>query len=528
MYGRILLVVCAIWLWAGTVNARDIDVNSLTDIAFEGTRDALRFSFEAAQPLAATDISAKADGAVLIFRFEGTQVARKWLKFKDAGIVRTLLHPSRKNAPAAVLRVRTTHKKVPRVLLSNIRVQPMDGRLVVSVPRTTAIAKRWASAPEVVAEAEAAPAAVEAPTEAPTEAAPVEAAAAAVAPEAEAAPATGEDQPLFADAAPAAAEEAAQTVAHTAPREGGPGTEIVVLSLLLLGGTGFFLFRKMKGQKLDGSGKAVIRPIGAHMLGPKQGLLLVEVAGERVLLGTGDKGVQMLAKINGEGEAIGSADDVATAAGAEPAEIADQMPNFAAALQKAQADAEAREAAAPAPTPVPVTPTARTIPGARASELTAAANPQTDSADAYDEGADEAASIASRVESVIARVRAVTTGKGDAANDGFADDPVATDDVERDFFARADEVAREAAEEDALELLADRMESEDTVAIGGRTGRKAPPPLPARARKKSAERRAAARKQAKATQASVTRLTPPAEDPAANDLLAKIRRLQGA
>lgn len=525
MYGRILLAICAIWLWAGTVNARDIDVNALTNIGFEGTRDALRFSFEAEQPLAATDISAKVDGAVLIFRFEGTKVARKWLKFEDAGIVRTLLHPSRKDAPAAVLRVRTTHKKVPRVLLSNIRVQPTDGGLVVSVPRTTAIAKRWASAPEVVAEAEAAPAAVETPTEA----APVEAAAAADAPEAEAAPAAGEDQPLFAEEAPAAAEEEAQTVAHTAPREGGPGTEIVVLSLLLLGGTGFFLFRKMKGQKLDGSGKAVIRPIGAHMLGPKQGLLLVEVAGERVLLGTGDKGVQMLAKINGEGaEAIGRADDVAAAAGAEPTEIADQMPNFAAALQKAQAEAEAREAAAPAPTPVPVTPTARTIPGARASELTAAANPQTDSADAYDEGADEAASIASRVESVIARVRAVTTGKGDAANDGFADDPVATDDVERDFFARADEVAREAAEEDALELLADRMESEDTVAIGGRTSRKAPPPLPARARKKSAERRAAARKQAKAAEASVTRLTPPAEDPAANDLLAKIRRLQGA
>ena len=35
------------------------------------------------------------------------------------------------------------------------------------------------------------------------------------------------------------------------------------------------------------------------MLGPKQSLLLVDVAGDMVLLGTGDKGIQMLTKIEG-------------------------------------------------------------------------------------------------------------------------------------------------------------------------------------------------------------------------------------
>ena len=37
------------------------------------------------------------------------------------------------------------------------------------------------------------------------------------------------------------------------------------------------------------------------MLGPKQGLLLVDVAGEMVLLGTTDKGVQLLTKLEGNG-----------------------------------------------------------------------------------------------------------------------------------------------------------------------------------------------------------------------------------
>ena len=57
----------------------------------------------------------------------------------------------------------------------------------------------------------------------------------------------------------------------------------------------------MKQMKPATEGGPLIRPIGTHMLGPKQGLLLVDVAGEMVLLGTTDKGVQLLTKLDGTG-----------------------------------------------------------------------------------------------------------------------------------------------------------------------------------------------------------------------------------
>ena len=75
--------------------------------------------------------------------------------------------------------------------------------------------------------------------------------------------------------------------------------------LLFLGLIGLVFWKKMRTPPVGSGEGPMIKPVGTHMLGPKQGLLLVDVAGQMVLLGTSDKGVQMLTKIENENGAPG-------------------------------------------------------------------------------------------------------------------------------------------------------------------------------------------------------------------------------
>ncbi|MFN3201730.1 MAG: flagellar biosynthetic protein FliO [Bradymonadia bacterium] len=70
---------------------------------------------------------------------------------------------------------------------------------------------------------------------------------------------------------------------------------IGVLAFALFGLWGVKKLRRRQPGAIDGR---LIKPLSSHLLGPRHGLLLVDVAGEHVLLGTSDKGVQMLTKIN--------------------------------------------------------------------------------------------------------------------------------------------------------------------------------------------------------------------------------------
>jgi flagellar biogenesis protein FliO len=96
----------------------------------------------------------------------------------------------------------------------------------------------------------------------------------------------------------------------------GMGAAAATLCLMLAGG--LLLWRKVKGHTGDRGTGRLIRPLGTHVLGPKQGLLLLDVAGEMVLIGTSDKGVQMLTKIEKSDRAEAPAMARATMAPAAP------------------------------------------------------------------------------------------------------------------------------------------------------------------------------------------------------------------
>lgn len=278
-----------------TVNARTKAVKTLTEVGFEGTEEALRFELVADDALSPDDISADAEGTVISFRVDGAKTTRRWVSTRDDLIKRTLLHPSRDGA--AVLRVRL-NEKVTAQMLRNVMVKAEDGTLTVLLPRSTAIAERWAGAATVAPPKAVLPPTViepsgeaEAVTEAPAAVAEPAPTGVAVAP---AAPATEAETPLVLDA-PAESEPLTSAVAQPSPE--GPSLGVTAVSMLFLGVVGLLLWRRTKAQRGAGGAGPMIKPVGTHLLGPKQSLLLVDVAGEMVLLGTTDKGVQMLTKI---------------------------------------------------------------------------------------------------------------------------------------------------------------------------------------------------------------------------------------
>lgn len=396
-----------------SVNARTKGVKALTDVEFEPTEEALRFEFVADGPLTTEQISAhRPEKRVISFRVRGTETKRRWLKFEDGLVKRTLLHPSNREE-AAVLRIRL-NEDITSGMLENVMVREEDGVLVVLMPRTEAIAARWAAPapkavlPPTVLEEEPALAEETAPEE--TVEADVEVAAEATAPEAPPAEPTGE-QTLLAlgdgDAAETPAEADTPLSAGVAqPTTEGPGMGVVAMSMFFLMVVGFLMWKRSRGQRSDGTGGPLIKPVGSHMLGPKQSLLLVDVAGEMVLLGTTDKGVQMLTKIQGAGEEAVAAAERATGSAVTPS--ANEVP--LSALQ--------REALGEDATPTPVV------------------------------------GLADRLGRAFARVRAAARGADKA------DDDVSSNDLERDFFARSREAVREAADEEAFEALMNAAENE--------------------------------------------------------------------
>jgi flagellar biogenesis protein FliO len=95
------------------------------------------------------------------------------------------------------------------------------------------------------------------------------------------------------------ATDAARPLADEPDAPAGPSLGAVAAALLLLGATAWYLLRKTKAMRKGTAGQQrVIRTVGSHLLGPKHALLLVEVAGELVLLTTNEKGVQLLTKID--------------------------------------------------------------------------------------------------------------------------------------------------------------------------------------------------------------------------------------
>ncbi len=326
---RAILLALALCLPVA-VNAQTQDVRTLTDVKFAAAAEALEFTFVADGPLTADRLQTTAEGEVIIFGVAGAKTERRWLAFADAAINRTFLHPS-PDGKSAKLRVRLK-APVDRSVVANVKVRVTDGRLVASMPRTAAIAAQWAAPAAVVAVA-AAP--VEAPA-APVEAAPVadapavaETAPAAEAPAVADAPAVEDEAPVAAAAAapaeaPAAAEaaqplvlaandvavtpavesltlatDAARPLAGEPEAPTGPSLGAVAAALLLLAGTAWYLLRKAKAMRKGAAGpQKLIRTVGSHFLGPKHALLLVEVAGELVLLSTNEKGVQLLTKID--------------------------------------------------------------------------------------------------------------------------------------------------------------------------------------------------------------------------------------
>lgn len=321
-------LICALLLPAA-VNARSPGVKTLTDVAFAAHDDRVEFVLTADPPLAPDAISARADGAVLMIRLDDTRAERRWIDTPDRLVRRTLLHPSKTDGPAAVVRSRFT-RAIDPAILSDIRVRAEGDTLVVAVPRTAAIARRWAAA-------DAAPAATAGTSTATTSTPAAPARAAEPAPAADAltsaipgaagegeredeadalaadeatdlaaAPAAiptattaalGEDAPLTAEPAAPDATETPFAAGLTSPDAQGPGLAAFAVSLLFLAAVALLMWRRMRGARDAHTGRPLIRPVGTHMLGPKQSLLLVDVAGEMVLLGTTDKGVQMLTKI---------------------------------------------------------------------------------------------------------------------------------------------------------------------------------------------------------------------------------------
>jgi flagellar biogenesis protein FliO len=337
-----------------------------------------------------------------------------------------------------------------------------------------------------------APVSAAAPVSAPATPAPAPVSAAAVVPPPSPAPESaiaktptaGDTSLTLADettpgAADPFAEDPGAVVANAGVSES-TGMGAAAMSIFLLLGGGFFLWRKIRGHRGESGTGRLIRPLGTHVLGPKQGLLLLDVAGEMVLIGTSDKGVQMLTKI-------------------ERGEKAETRPENI-----------ARET-----TPA-VTPTELSLLGGAAE-----AAPKTPKLN-----------VAERAQAAIAKVRALSDARKGANRLETADEDVSADALERAFFERADEHLAEAAlgVEDDFEPRAENFfarlrkaaEKPEAAPVSGSTPRvNAPTPT-----RKAAPSPVAARPERVSTQAPSAGRT---DDSAmTNDILRKIRQLQGA
>jgi flagellar biogenesis protein FliO len=481
---------------------------SLTAVSFTPRKDSLEFVFRAQAPITADQVSVYGDAddaEVLNLKIEGAAVTRRWVTMPDAQIDRALLHSGAGKGDAAVLRIRMQSKSaVVAAILDATKVHEAEGAVVVKVPRTAAVAAEWALAEKPAAEAAPAvaiaaaavlpapvsAAAVPAPVSAAAVAAPVSAAAVAapvvetpVVAETDKLPSLADAPLTLTDDSTLGSEDPGAVVANAGVSEStGMGAAAATLCLMLAGG--FLLWRKVKGHTGDRGTGRLIRPLGTHVLGPKQGLLLLDVAGEMVLIGTSDKGVQMLTKIEKSDRAEAPAMARATMAPAAP--VASAKTNHA--------DLELL----------------RNESAVRAPKM----------------------NVAERATAAIAKVRALSEARAAKAKGmETADEDVTADALERSFFDRADEHLAQAADgvEDDFEPRAENFfarlkkaaerpaESESAPAVKTPTPRVGnPTPAPVAARK-AAPAAPVAPRNAAGDDAALT-----------NDILRKIRQLQGA
>jgi flagellar protein FliO/FliZ len=359
-------------LGIGTVSAHAKSANRLTTVHYEGAEDRIEFSFTTKRPVTPDQVSARMDEQVLVISLAETRVKRHWLKLKDVDIKRALVHPARKTT-AARLRIRF-HDELDEAIVRNIRVRIEDGKLITSIPRSVEVAQFWEADAKKSAQTPVEPKKT-AQTGAP-EAQPKDKNASAKqgetvaqttdfkAPKKAPVEKVAQEQPA-ADAKsllntkqlqlkqPAAQDaEAAVPVTNAVGQATNDGTRVgaLAMAMLFLLGISAVLWRKMRNRSAPPGDGPMIRPVGTHMLGPKQGLLLVDVAGDMVLLGTSDKGVQMLTKIEGreplDSDALNSR--VTPSQHAVPQNAIQQAAKPAFAERFGRAISKIREAAQPA------------------------------------------------------------------------------------------------------------------------------------------------------------------------------------
>ena len=275
-----------------SVIAQADTVNRLTSVDYSGTEDRIEFSFETSNPLSPENISATVDGTLLVVTLDKTVSTRRWLKFKDIDIKRALITAS-KGRGAARIRVRF-HQDIPNVILENIRVRQDGNSLVASIPRTVAVAEFWQSSVAATDDTNAddTVSGSEGKEETTEE---TEVAAENQAETQDSSESVEADQAIVIDSD----EGDLANNALGQPMSGTSKAATVMMALFFLFVVGIFMWRKARKGGMNSTSGPMIRPVGTHMLGAKQGLLLVEVAGDMVLLGTSDKGVQMLTKIEG-------------------------------------------------------------------------------------------------------------------------------------------------------------------------------------------------------------------------------------
>lgn len=266
----------------------------ISQVELTKATDHVEYIFQLNKTVDASALSARLEDTLIVLSLKDATAKRTWIKSTSSEVRRILLHPLRSQSGAA-LRIRYVDS-VSRSVLENIRVRAEGKRLIAAIPNSPEVAKAWAGH---VAESTNKDVVVT-KTDNSLEQKPVENLSPKDTEEEEIAIAPVLDDKTDSSMKSEAVEQPAkvENEAGIAATEGS-NTPTLIVALLMMLGVGFVLFRKMKQMKPSNEGGPLIRPIGTHMLGPKQGLLLVDVAGERVLLGTTDKGVHLLTKLEG-------------------------------------------------------------------------------------------------------------------------------------------------------------------------------------------------------------------------------------
>ncbi len=400
-------------------------VKVLTELRVKASADALDLSLEAKPPLSPGDLLLHTEGKQLILTLPGVKARPQRLPVKDRMFKRLLLKSLRGRQPSAQLQA-LMKRKISDEVLQGILVQSEGELLRISIPRNKEIAQRWAQLSEQRAlallearkpqplEFQAKPEPVKEPPALKLEPKP-QAQPESINPKQKAAvpplkvesPEDPEERPLF------QAKESAE-IAALGHSGGGLGSSALLMGLLLLAGIAFFLIRRLRAPQLKGLEGPLIRPLGSHILGPKQRLLLLDVAGQWLLLGSSEKGVQMLSHIEAHPNETTTSGAVQATSGP---------------IQKNPGSIQATSgpiqmgSLAPSPQAPQIQPATQAIPS------------------------EALGGFAQRLGRAFKQVRRVA-------------DDLESDELERGFFARAEEARREAAEEEALSALCDEIEDE--------------------------------------------------------------------